>query len=165
MLQRFEYSENPENPEGGSDCLPDNPLDCWFPPTAIDLSEYSMHLLSNIVNSGNPNYSKIPEYLNFTTSDGNWEIFNPQTPRKNILYTETMNDSQLEFLKFDVPDDRLNHFYVSRQLVLDFEKDRKSQCSSKTRIVPRKPEIVAEISPLRKLAGDPRQTSNFFKII
>ena len=149
MLQHFQWEDSAQ---GGSDCRRDNPRDCWFTPTGIDLSEYSMNLLSNIAHSGTPNMPRpVPEYLNSTaTIDATWAPFDPVEPLKNIIYVETMKlavDLKIE----PVPNERLNHFYVSRPLILDFEADRKAHCKAPGKHMKRQPESNKKILQPSKL--------------
>lgn len=127
LVQRSEWHDGPH---GGHDCPNSNPTSCRVTPLQIDLSEYAMHLLSNIAHSGNPQKPRaIPDYLN-VEKVSDWVPFSIKTKMKNWVYLETFKSDHLEQKAVTVPDHRLNLFYMFNDLVSDLEIDRKIHCDA-----------------------------------
>ena len=118
MLQHFRWHVT-------SDSYPGT----WWTDSDVDMAEYAMNLLGNIAHSGVPdNPNTVPEYLNFSSSVANWKMFDAKHPKKNFI---SMADRQSSIVHTEeqFSDERLNHFYVARELIKLFEADRQGYWS------------------------------------
>ena len=117
LIQRDEW-------ENGNDC----PSGCRATQTQIDYSEYVMHVLSNIVHSGNAQKPRpIPDYLP-VVAESDWLPYSESEKVKNTIYIDSYYSQTISQTAAQWSDERLNNFYLFNDLMDDLEADRKANC-------------------------------------